>query len=502
MYAQAMAQQVQRERQQGFGNPIISAEVQGTRFVAVKNRLVHGKWPTFHAFLMHYIKVSIGPDWGNAELKKPLQERHPILLWYDYLCAEQRKYFKGDGRVYSGPMTGAVSAYMWLAYDLYCLDHNAEIQDRLLFRLRDPKNFPGARYEIFAAATLIRAGFTLEFENEDLRGSTHCEFTATFRRTGKKFSVECKRRDAEATSGKMKLAKLGRKLRNALSKAAQHERIVFIDVNVSERSEDGQIPTWIELAKHQLRKFETNHVNGGDLPSAYVVFTNYPYHHFLTETDIQVGGLVDGFKLPEFTRTQFSSLRDAINAREAHTEIHQLIQSIKDHSTIPSTFDGEIPEFAFGEANQRLLIGGRYLVKDAEGRDRIGLITAANVVEQERKAYCGVSLESGESVILTWPLSDAELAAWRRHPDTFFGVLGQRTHKAEGPLQLYDFFLNGYSRTPRERLLEFLAGVLSPEQRESMSQSELASMYAERSVYAVLANQEAKAAASPPAPVG
>ena len=62
-------------------------------------------------------------------------------------------------------MTGAAAAYFTLAYDLYSLAHNVEIQAKLLARLRNCDGFRGARYEAFVAATLIRAGFAIEFEN-------------------------------------------------------------------------------------------------------------------------------------------------------------------------------------------------------------------------------------------------------------------------------------------------------------------------------------------------
>jgi len=63
------AAQVQRERQQGFGKPIISVESYGYRLVAVKNRLLQSKgWKTFHEFLGDYIKMAIGSEWGNTNL--------------------------------------------------------------------------------------------------------------------------------------------------------------------------------------------------------------------------------------------------------------------------------------------------------------------------------------------------------------------------------------------------------------------------------------------------
>lgn len=55
---------------------------------------------------------------------------------------------KEQGKVHTAPMTGAVAAYLHLAYDLYALDHNAELQEKLINRLRDINNFAGARYEV------------------------------------------------------------------------------------------------------------------------------------------------------------------------------------------------------------------------------------------------------------------------------------------------------------------------------------------------------------------
>jgi hypothetical protein len=95
------ADRVQRERQQGLGKPIISANLDGTRFVAVKNRLLYSKkWLTFEDFLSDYIKTAIGSEWGNAEIAKPLEQRHPILIWYQKVCDYQRELIKKPGKVY------------------------------------------------------------------------------------------------------------------------------------------------------------------------------------------------------------------------------------------------------------------------------------------------------------------------------------------------------------------------------------------------------------------
>lgn len=482
----AKATQIQRQRQQGLGKPIISTETSsGHRLVAVKNRLLHSKrWKTFPDFLGDYIKIALNPEWGNAELAKPPERRHPILNWYQKLCAHQKTYFTEPGKVTDAPMTGAVAAYLHLAYDLYALDHNAELQNKLVARLRNHDNFEGARYEVFVAAMMIRAGFEIEFENEDDRSTSHCEFSATFTRTGTKFSVEAKHR-AGAKLG------MGRLLTRALAKHAAHPRIVFIDINLPDDGSETDGTAKMNLAIRKLRAFEGKKINGQSLPSAYLIVTNTPWQHHLDTTSFRSGIDIDGFQIPDFkANVPAPSLRAAIEAREQHIEMHELIHSIKDHSDIPITFDGEIPEFSFNEGVPRLLIGQYYLVQDEDGTERPGKLTTATVMETEKKALCGLTFDNGKGIICSWPLSDLEMSAWRRYPDTFFGEVGQRTTKANTPLELYDFFFEGYRNTPKERLLEFMAGATDFAELANLDQAKLASIYAERCVYSAFTYTE------------
>jgi hypothetical protein len=482
MLARAQAAQVQRQRQQGMGRPIISAQTEaGLRVVAVNNRLMYSKaWKTFHDFLSAYVKTALGPEWGDAELAKAPEQRHPILNWYQMLCEHQRGYITEPGKVSSAQMTGADAAYMFLAYDLYALDHNAELQKKLLARLRNRDNFEGARYEIFVAAVLIRAGFEIEFENEDDRTTTHCEFTATFTRTGKRFSVEAKHRAGTRL-------RMGHLLIGALAKQASYPRIVFVDINMPDDGSEANGPALMNSAIRKLRGFEGRIINGQPLPPAYLIVTNTPWHHHLASTSFRCGIDIDGFEIPDFKVDTVAPLRAVIEARERHIELHELIRSIKDHSTIPVTFDGEIPEFSFGDEAQRLLIGRHYLVEDDDGTKRPAKLTTATVMEKEKKVFCGLTFDNGKSIIGTWQLSDQEMAAWRRHPDTFFGEVGQRSATAETPLQLYDFFLNGYKQTPKERLLELMANAPDYEKLAKLDQPALASIFAERTVYGAMA---------------
>jgi len=230
-----------RQRQQGLGNPIISIEFHGHRLVAVKNRLLHSSgWKTFHDFLFDYLKMALGSEWGTAEIKRPLAQRHPLLVWYQKVCEFQQAHFTGKGQVSTAPATGALSAYLRVAYDLYALDHNAELQEKLLGRLRNHDKFWGARYEVNVAAVFVRAGFTIEFEDESDRTTSHCEFTATHKRTGRKFSVEAKRREGN----RLRIVRL---FNDALRKHANHARVIFIDINWPSAA-GRQFPTYLVQA--------------------------------------------------------------------------------------------------------------------------------------------------------------------------------------------------------------------------------------------------------------
>lgn len=485
MQLRAEAAQVQRERQQGLGKPIISIESHGYRLVAVKNRLLHSKgWKTFHDFLGDYIKMAIGSDWGNTEIAKPLEQRHPILIWYQKVCEHQRTFITEPGKVASAQMTGAVAAYIHLAYDLYALDHNAELQEKLLTRLRNHDKFTGARYEIYVAALFVRAGFDIEFEDETDGSTTHCEFTATYRRTGKRFSVEAKRREG-------KRPRIGHLFNDALSKNANHERIVFIDINMRDDATENQPPTYLDKALRRLRSFEGQTLNGQLRPPAYIFVTNTPWSLYLDAPAPRCVVLAEGFQIPDFKGGIYApSLRHAIDARETHIEMHELIGSIQDHSDIPSTFDGEMPEYTFGTGKQRIVIGQRYMVPDADGVERPAEVTTATVAEAERVAYCGMTFEDGRAVICTMPLSDEELAAWRRHPDTFFGILGQRHSRADSPIELYDFFHTSFKKSSKEQLLEAMSGAQDFEHLTKLDQPQLASIHAERTTNAALAMQQ------------
>jgi SEC-C motif len=493
-FEEHLAKERQREALEGLGRPIISAEFQGYRFVAAGSRLLYSKgWKTFHDFLFDYIKMTLGHEWGTVEIQKPLNQRHLILRWYHYLCLLQQGHIKGPGIVQETPATGAAAAYLRLAHDLWLLEHNIAIQRKLIGRLKDPNQFPGAHYETFVAACFIRAGFDLEFENEDDRSTTHCEFTATHSKTGRKFSVEAKHREPgdrpDTASGNFRI---GRRLSRALRKKANHQRIVFLDINVPNRATDAEMPGYLQRAIAQLRGFERQKPGGRQTPSAYVVMTNNPHEFNLDSADFRSVVVAEGFKIPDFRHdAAFPSIPAAVASREAHRPMFDLLESLREHAHVPSTFDGTMPEFAFEQTRPRLLVGERYLVPDGSGSEVQGVLQSAIVQESQGLAVGVYRLDDGGQIIASTPLTDPELRAYRRLPETFFGVIQPVGKKIEpgDTLGLYDFFFVSCRDTPKENLLNILKDAPDIDALQSLPQGELAKIAAERFARAILRNR-------------
>jgi len=488
------AREIQRQAQQGLGRPIISIKFKGYRFVAVGSSLHYGKWKTFEDFLGDYIKKTIGEVWGNAELRKPLSERHPILRWYHHVCTFQRQHFTKPGEIFSGPMTGAVSAYYRLAYNLYLIAHNgADIQTRLVARLRSSEHFAGAFFETQVAAWLIRAGFELEFENESDRSTSHCEFLATYGSSKKRFSVEAKSRNPGANSQGARGLNIGRQLRKALQKKADHTRLIFLDLNHPIANEE-QAKRLVDRANYRLKNRESLEINGLPAPPAYVCLTNISDHYFLEQVrGPNVLAAFYGFKIPDFFGIfQNRTLRDALRARERHIEIYSLMQSIEKHIHIPSTFDGDLPSAAFSDGKiPRMQIGQIYLTPGADGIDVPARLTTATVDKTNKQFILAFHDEKTDRAWITKdPMTEAELEDYTKYPDTFFGSYHPQGRQTKTPMDLFDFMYESYRNTPKEKLLEFMSNAADISQLKELSQQELSEIYCERCVYSIMAQQK------------
>ena len=453
-------QETIRKKQQGEGRGIVSVKHGDYQIVATGNTLHFSKnWRTFTDFLLDHIKNVLGHDWGNAEIQKDPEDRHVIIRWYQELCLYQEQQKRDADGLYESEMNGVVYCYVGLAYNLYLIRHNVELQDRLVARLKDQRQFQGAYYELIVANTLIRAGFELELEDEQDETQKHCEFSARSKITGEKYWVEAKMRSVSGLMGKTKvdsakgenpLSQLTKHLNQALAKPAPDRRMIFIDVN-AEPQGDSTEPDWAGKATRRLDAKEKA-LRPHD--EAYLFVTNFAFHRALDETRIKGAALAYGLGIPDFGKAGTVLLPDWYRSKQKHIDAHNVMEALRSYPQIPDTFDGTPSSEAFGrQVSGRLLKGETYFFKDVEESGLLGTVTSVAVFESEKKAMVSVSAVGGRPVILEAKLSDSEVADYIRYGPEYFGEDPRSGRKLSDVFELYEHLVEIHLDTPRGRLL-------------------------------------------------
>jgi hypothetical protein len=469
-----------RRQQQGFGKPIIEAKSKGNQFVAVGNTLYYSpKWKTFPDFLLDYIKMILDESWGNKELQKPAKEQHPIIQWYTQLCIHQAKYIKNAGEPTPITANGLTHCYLGLAYSLYLIKHNVELQKILIERLKDINNFQGAYYELIVANCLIRAGFELELEDEQDERKKHCEFSAISKATGKKYWVEAKSRSVVGVLGKNEsngttrsdpTCKLSDHIKNAFLKPAQDERLIFVDVNT--KCASNNTPDWFDRAENKLKMKER------DLSpdqTAYVFVTNLPFHLHLDSEHHTVAILPYGLGIPDFVKNEPLRLSEIYKRKQKHIDAFNIMDSFAQYMKFPETFDGSLPSDTFLKNSQKIQIGERYFFEDICADGTLATVTTATVDETNKCIMIGT--DSGH--ILTKPMTDEEFRDYQNHPDAYFGSIYRQGRKSN---DIYEFFENiveihmGYSK---ESTLKHMEKWSNYEDIQKLSKEEIVLLYCE-----------------------
>ncbi len=477
-----------REQQQGLGRPIASLKLNGERFVAAGDAVFRSKsWKTFTDFLFDYIALIMGSEWRAAELRKPPSERHPIMQWKE----EYRQFLirigiDGSGEIQSAPSIGVARCYLGLAYNLYLIKHNVELQNRLIRRLRNEGQFQGAYYELIVANCLIRSGFKLTLEDETDGASKHCEFSAVSIHTGKKYWVEAKMRGVVGVLGRTELdgttdpdatCMLIRHLNNALSKPAENERLVFIDLNTTPLLDPSVEPPWVARALKKLERYERQDLKKGE--AAYVIVTNISFHRSLQSEPpghaLMSYGLGNDYQVKGQCRVS-----DFYRRKQKHIDIHRIVEAVLSYPHFPSTFDGSLPSEMSGAPPERVIIGETYSFEDVGGCNIVGTVEGVNMIESEKAMMIFVRTVEGQHLLLTRPVSDATLEDFRAHRDAFFGEPHASPGEAKDIYDMFEFLLMVHRETPREVLLKHLAGSPDFEELRQMERDDLAIEYCER----------------------
>ena len=476
----AEAQELLRKSQQGKGKPIISTEFNGHRFVAVGNKLHFQPLEqanTFSDFLYGYILNKFTKEWWKAEEEK--ENPHTLIQWHCNLLEHRRKHLRGG--VSEMPLTGVVSSFYNLAYNLYLLEHNVELQTHFINRLKNEDLFFPAMYETYISAWFTLTGFSIDLEEEADPSITHVEFVATAE-NGEKFSVEAKQRQANKDG-----FAIGNQLAKALKKEATSKRIVCIDLNVSQERILEDQESFITGMNERITDLEQKlYVNGEPAPEAYLFITNHPYHLHLSENNIMHFLLIDGFKIPDFNTRRPFALIEAFKSNQKHQNIWRIVEVIKNYS-IPSTFDGKLPEETFGEMERRFVLGQPYKLPNS----KVGKITDALVNVEKNEAVLLVHTGDDQVFTVVEALTDEEVQAYKRHPETFFGKIRKTSKNTDTPLELFEFFYDSMKGVTRDKMLEWFKDASDLELLEALNAEELLLKYIERHVQAVF-NQKTK----------
>src|SRR5581483_2205495 len=235
-----------------------------------------------HEFLIEVpLKGTFGRAWYQEQLKKPEPQRHGVEQWLRSFREQQQKYrppgHKG-GEVYAAPATGATKELMALAHDLYLLQKSKSLPRPLVRRLRNYKEFQGARYEIAVAAAFEKCGFDIEWIT-DVK-SRHPEFVARNNRTGEEIAVETKSRRRPGALHESGVRPPEDKLRadvEALYDDALEQDpgdkpfAVFLDVNLPPNAAPEETVKWRDEVVGRWRENQQE--------IALLGFTNFSWHY-------------------------------------------------------------------------------------------------------------------------------------------------------------------------------------------------------------------------------
>ena len=404
-----------------------------------------------------------------------------------------------------------MACYLGLAYALYLLDHNVELQDRLIKRLKNTGNFQGAYYELIVASILIRAGFKLTLEDETDANSKHCEFAAVSEKTGKRYWVEAKMRAVNGLLGRTAadggadgdaLARLIPHLNSALAKPAQDERLIFIDLNAVPVVDAEGKPDWLEPAVERLERHEKKDLQPG--VTAYLFVTNMAFHRRL-DTKPVMAMTPFGLGIPDFNRPGVVSVADAYLQKQKHIDAHVIFETTKDYLLFPVTFDGKLLSEARG-TSRRVVVGETYCFEGVEGKDVVGTVTSVLVDDTRKEMMVAVWGIDNKSVVLRAPMSDAEYAEYKEFGAAYFGEV-KRDTRAKDAFELFEFFMNAEKSKPREKMLSWLAGHPNIAELEKLGDEDLRLRYCEALTAAAVshsarASRPANLSSEANAPVG
>jgi hypothetical protein len=280
-----MSQELQSPRL--TSRPQIQAVFNGQKVRAVRDSIYfRPAGETFFDFQLYLLLWTLGEPWFDAEMAKPLEQRHIILRWRherNELLRAHQKPGDDPNKPVAAPMTGNVKALQALSDDIYQLEHALKTPRNIIDRLRDSRQFQGARNEIAVASIFARCGFEINFIDDDTKRNP--EFIA--RKGAERIAVEAKSRHRLGVleeRGIMREEPAPAKIKEHYENALQQNPgdmpfMVFIDVNLA--LTPGIPPMEKPWVKEAMKCFEDRRQEGkANDPDTGPILTNFGWHYF------------------------------------------------------------------------------------------------------------------------------------------------------------------------------------------------------------------------------
>jgi len=301
-----------------FVNPIIFKDKKAW---AIGSRVYLNRPPneTFHDFLLYILQTTLGEVWWNNELKTYGKNRHFIMECFSQLDDWAQKNRTESHKVKDGVWVAKPNGYakylLSLAFDICSLLHTSNLPNQLLNRLKNKREFQGARYEIAIAAIFARLGYSIKFLDDGISVITekHCEFIVTHKQTGEIIGIEVKSRHRKGILhelGRTKLEKLFKgDIQRLLSRALKQipkdmPFMIFIDQNSPLTPELApKNKPWVRDIIKKGKKHQSSKQNP-DLFNA-IFITNYSYH-YLEDKEAKSGEFLA--EIPIYTKYNISNL--------------------------------------------------------------------------------------------------------------------------------------------------------------------------------------------------
>ncbi|MFZ5634690.1 MAG: YecA family protein [Bacillota bacterium] len=292
---------------------------------------------TFHEFILNMLRTTFGgEEWRQEQMSLAIKDRHVLIQW-DQSCKDwsrinQTEENEVDDKLWSAEPTGEVKALFSLAYDVYCLQVVNKLPEFIIKRLKNKREFQGARYEIAIAAIIARAGFEINFLDDKVKSQVHCEFIAKHKETGIEIGIEAKSRRKKGVlheegefnfndALKGDIRHLFRKARS--QKPADMPYIIFIDLNIPPTPNIPlEVKPWINDIRGILLNYGIPSHSNPD-PFNMVFFTNFSFYYGGNEGPVPQG---ECFVIEsEFPQTPLSNAKI----------LNEIEESVKRYAYIP-----------------------------------------------------------------------------------------------------------------------------------------------------------------------